>query len=197
VRILSGGERNRLLLAKMFTRPANMLVMDEPTNDLDVDTLELLEDLLTDYDGTLLLVSHDRSFLDNIVTSTMVFEEGGRVKEYVGGYADAVRQRTGVPTRVPVPAPEEAKAKVAPVPAKQAQAKQKLSYKETRELETLPARIEALEAELQQIEVQVARPEFYQQEKDTIAAAMDRLSHLREELRQAYGRWEQLEAGDS
>jgi ATP-binding cassette subfamily F protein uup len=193
VGILSGGERNRLLLAKMFTRPANMLVMDEPTNDLDVDTLELLEDLLTDYDGTLLLVSHDRSFLDNIVTSTMVFEGNGVVDEFVGGYADYLRQRNEPPVRATAPAPQ-AKPKPAPPSAPKPQAKQKLSYKETRELEALPARIEALESELQQIEVQVARPEFYQQDKEAIASAMDRLSRLRDELSQAYGRWEELEA---
>ncbi len=193
VSILSGGERNRLLLAKMFTHPANMLVMDEPTNDLDVDTLELLEDLLTDYDGTLLLVSHDRSFLDNIVTSTMVFEGDGKVEEFVGGYADYLHQSTGRGPAEPAVA-SEARTKSVPARSNRPKEKQKLSYKESRELETLPSRIEALEDELQQIETQVGRAEFYQQDKDNIAAAMARLNELREELRQTYARWEQLES---
>jgi ATP-binding cassette subfamily F protein uup len=191
VRILSGGERNRLLLARMFTRPANMLVMDEPTNDLDVDTLELLEDLLTEYDGTLLLVSHDRSFLDNIVTSTMVFQGGGSVEEFVGGYADYLRQR-GTPAR---PAPSSAAVpRSAPTHRPRTREKQKLSYKENRELEALPARIESMETELAQIETRVAQPEFYQQDKEAIAAVMARLDALREELQKAYARWEELEA---
>jgi ATP-binding cassette subfamily F protein uup len=191
VSILSGGERNRLLLARMFTRPANMLVMDEPTNDLDVDTLELLEDLLTDYDGTLLLVSHDRSFLDNIVTSTMVFEGNGQVEEFVGGYADYLRQRRVAPAAERPPAPES---KPSPPPRERAKEKQKLSYKETRELDALPARIESLEMEIAHMQTQVARTEFYQQDKDAIAGAMTKLNELREELRQAYSRWEELES---
>ncbi|MEJ2106037.1 MAG: ATP-binding cassette domain-containing protein [Acidiferrobacteraceae bacterium] len=190
VSILSGGERNRLLLARMFTRPANMLVMDEPTNDLDVDTLELLEDLLTDYEGTLLLVSHDRSFLDNIVTSTMVFEGSGTVEEFVGGYADYLHQR-GTPAR-PAPSPA-AEPRSAPTPRPRTREKQKLSYKESRELEALPARIESMEAEVARIETRAAQPEFYQQDNEAIAAAMTRLNELREELQKAYARWEELE----
>jgi ATP-binding cassette subfamily F protein uup len=196
VRILSGGERNRLLLARLFTRPANMLVLDEPTNDLDVDTLELLEDLLADYDGTLLIVSHDRSFLDNLVTSTIIFEGDGRVGEYVGGYEDWLRQRR--PPQAPVSPPAESKA---PRPAAAgannsvdtATAKRKLGFTEKRELEALPQRIETLEEEQRHLEQDVGRTEFYQQDKAAITAALARLDELNRELQQAYRRWEELE----
>src|SRR5690606_8161214 len=163
---LSGGERNRLLLARLFAQPSNLLVMDEPTNDLDVETLELLEDLLADYNGTLLLVSHDRDFLDNVVTSTLVMEGDGRVGEYVGGYSDWLRQR-------PAPAaPKAAVARPAPQPAAVATpaaspapaGKRKLSYKDARELEQLPGRIEALEAELADLAAAMSDPAFYQQD---------------------------------
>ncbi len=190
VRILSGGERNRLLLARLFTRPANMLVLDEPTNDLDVDTLELLEDLLSDYDGTLLIVSHDRSFLDNLVTSTIIFEGDGRVSEYVGAYDDWLRQRR------PPPEPRaEAKPAAAPAPApRPAQpARRKLSFAEKRELESLPRRIEALEAEQRKLEDDAGRAEFYQQDKSAITAALARLAELGSELQSAYDRWEALD----
>ncbi len=190
VRILSGGERNRLLLARLFTKPANMLVLDEPTNDLDVDTLELLEDLLSDYDGTLLIVSHDRSFLDNLVTSTIIFEGDGRVSEYVGGYDDWLRQR-----RPPPEARTEARPAAAPAPiAKVVQpARRKLSFAERRELESLPRRIEALEAEQRKLEDDAGRAEFYQQDKPAITAALARLETVNGELQQAYQRWEELE----
>jgi ATP-binding cassette subfamily F protein uup len=137
VRMLSGGERNRLLLARLFARPANVLVLDEPTNDLDIESLELLEAALQDYEGTLLLVSHDRAFLDNVVTQTLAAEGGGKWKEYVGGYSDWVRQRPAGVTE------EKASSKA----AARDKARVKLSYKETRELESLPKEIEALEAE--------------------------------------------------
>ncbi|BAU47544.1 heme ABC transporter ATPase [Sulfurifustis variabilis] len=193
VKSLSGGERNRLLLAKIFTQPANMMVLDEPTNDLDVDTLELLEDLLAEYEGTLLLVSHDRAFLDNVVTSTLVFEGDGRVGEYVGGYEDWLRQRRDRPQEAARPRAQAA----SPAPRREktaAEQKKKLSYKEQRELESLPGRIESLEAEQQTLEARVSRSDFYQQEGAAIADAMARLNALREELERAYARWEELEA---
>jgi ATP-binding cassette subfamily F protein uup len=195
VNSLSGGERNRLLLAKMFTQPANMMVLDEPTNDLDVETLELLEDLLIDFDGTLLLVSHDRTFLDNVVTSTLVFEGDGGVGEYVGGYEDWLRQRKP-------PLVDEKRSTV----ARRNDAKRrhsenrhsthgkKLSYKEQRELNAIPGRIEALEQEQRQLTQQVSQAELYQQHRDTITATMDRLHQIHEELEQAYERWEYLDA---
>jgi ABC transport system ATP-binding/permease protein len=195
VKALSGGERNRLLLAKIFTQPANMMVLDEPTNDLDVDTLELLEELLADYDGTLLLVSHDRAFLDNVVTSTMVLTGDGDIDECVGGYEDWLRQRRERPTEIKRPA--------SAVPAVAAAAKlrgdsdvpqkKKLSYKEQRELETLPARIEALEKEQQWLQAQVSRTEFYQQDKTKISETLARLGQVESELEQAYERWVALE----
>ena len=155
MKALSGGERNRLLLARLFTRPANVLVLDEPTNDLDLETLELLEAELVTWSGTLLIVSHDRRFLDNVVTSTLVFEGGGRVAEHVGGYADWERYRiaTGQPVSLTVPAARPAPVPTAPVATaaietpRAAPARVKLSFKEQRELATLPARIEALEHE--------------------------------------------------
>ena len=193
VKTLSGGERNRLMLAKMFTQPANMLVLDEPTNDLDVDTLELLEDLLTDFNGTLLLVSHDRTFLDNIVTSTIAFEADGGVREYVGGYEDWLRQRKEDEAAEvkPALAPVE-KAPRAEKPV--AQAKKKLSYKEQRELEQLPQQIEEQEQALHQLEAQMSDPGFYQQDKQAIAATLAEVETLRDKLKHAYQRWEQLDA---
>src|SRR5690606_590667 len=148
---LSGGERNRLLLARLFAQPSNLLVMDEPTNDLDIETLELLEELLLDYPGTLLLVSHDRDFLDNVVTSTLVLEGGGRLGEYVGGYGDWLRQRPAAGRAVQPSAPEpatSAPAAAAAAPAPAAPQRRKLGYREARELEQLPARIERLETEI-------------------------------------------------
>jgi len=192
VRALSGGERNRLLLAKLFTRPANLLVMDEPTNDLDVETLELLEELLGDFQGTLLLVSHDRALLDAVVTGTLVFEGQGRVREYVGGYEDWLRQRSA-----PTP-PSQAQKPAQPKAAAQSpRPSTKLSYKEQRELEGLPARIEALEDEISSLHARMADPAFYQQGGSTIAAAKDRLTQAETELEQAYARWEDLEGRKS
>lgn len=190
---LSGGERNRLLLARLFARPANLLVMDEPTNDLDVETLDLLEELLLDYQGTLLLVSHDRAFLDNAVTSTLVFEGGGRVGEYVGGYTDWLRQRPA-----PVPAKTEATRAKAPKPASAAKARgaksRKPSYKEQREIETLPAKIESLETEQSRLQTAASQPSFYQQPPDDIAATLARLEAVCQELDVAYRRWTALES---
>jgi ATP-binding cassette subfamily F protein uup len=192
VSVLSGGERNRLLLAKMFTRPANMMVLDEPTNDLDVDTLELLEDLLADYDGTLLLVSHDRTFLDNVVSSTLVFEGEGRIGEYAGGYEDWLRQRKPA-TTVTDKSDGDRTSGAQTQQGKGTGRKQKLSYKEGRELAELPARIEALEQEQQELEQQLSQGEFYQQNKETISSTVGRLEQIRRELEQAYERWTYLE----
>ncbi|HSN01417.1 MAG TPA: ATP-binding cassette domain-containing protein, partial [Rudaea sp.] len=188
---LSGGERNRLLLAKLFAQPSNLLVMDEPTNDLDVETLELLEELLAGYHGTLLLVSHDREFIDNVVTSTLVLEGDGRVGEFVGGYSDWLRQRR--PER-PVeaikrgPEPNSAAARSASSPRK------KLSYKDTRELELLPARIETLENVIAARTQAMHDPAFFKQDGGTITLANQELAALQAELDAAYARWQELEA---
>ncbi len=187
VRALSGGERNRLLLAKLFTKPCNVLVMDEPTNDLDAETLDLLEELLLGYKGTLLLVSHDRTFLNHVVTSSLVFEGEGVVNEYIGGYDDWLRQRA---TAAP------AKGKTGqgrPAPAKPKSTPKKLSYKAQRELDSLPQRIEALDAELAALQARMADPGFYQRDHTEIAAANAQLAELEAQLNAAYARWEQLE----
>ena len=195
---LSGGERNRLLLAKLFAQPSNLLVMDEPTNDLDVETLELLEELLADYPGTLLLVSHDRDFLDNVVTSTLVMEGGGRVGEYVGGYSDWLRQR-GEPVSAPAHRPAAATAApataaTASVPAPGVAEKRKLSYREARELEQLPARIETLEARMADLTAAMNEPAFYQRDGAAIAAHNAQVAETQVELDAAYARWEALES---
>ncbi len=191
--ILSGGERNRLLLAKLFTHPANMMILDEPTNDLDVDTLELLEDLLTEYNGTILLVSHDRAFLDNVVTSTLAFEGNGQIVENVGGYEDYIRQRKNRSTENKLAAKKNTSDNAEPQNDKNA-GKQKLTYKETKELESLPKLIETLELEIQQLEHQSNQAEFYKKEKTEITATLSKLDNLRKELRQLYDRWERLDS---
>ncbi|MEW5756556.1 MAG: ATP-binding cassette domain-containing protein [Pseudomonadota bacterium] len=184
---LSGGERNRLMLAKLFTRPANLLVLDEPTNDLDIETLELLEELLTEYQGTLLVVSHDRAFLDNVVTSTIVFEGDGVIHEYVGGYADWLRQRKSIGTAaVSEKKPVETKDK----PKKPAK---KLSYKDQRELDALPAQIEALEQALDAMRALVNQPDFYQRPHDEMNAALAKLSAAEADLEKLYARWAELD----
>jgi ATP-binding cassette subfamily F protein uup len=192
VSALSGGERNRLLLAKLFTRPANLLVLDEPTNDLDAETLELLEELLLDFQGTILLVSHDRALLDNVVTSTLVLEGEGRVRDYVGGYTDWLRQRDATAALQPRPAqvPQTKSAafgtgrKAAP----------KLGFKEERELATLPGRIEVLEAEQGALHARLADAGLYQQGAEAVTAAQGRLAAVEAELAEVYARWEALEA---
>jgi len=187
VKALSGGERNRLLLARLFTRPANLLVLDEPTNDLDIETLELLEALLAEWPGTLLLVSHDRAFIDHVVTSTLVFEGEGRVHEYVGGYTDWLRQRRHPEPRVPE--------KATPAPAKvKKPASTKLSYREQQDLEQLPGRIEGMEAEQEQLNALVASPEFYKEGQEKIHRTLARLEELQEALLDAYARWDELES---
>jgi len=192
VSALSGGERNRLLLARLFARPANLLVLDEPTNDLDIDTLELLEQLLQEYSGTVLIVSHDRTFLDNVVTQSIVFEGDGKLTEIVGGYADwlAWRQRQ---QRAQVESAQAAAKAAAPQPAKAAP-RSKLSYKEARELETLPAQLGALEAEQAQIAERLADPALYQAGSQEAAALQVRSDAIESELLDALARWEALEA---
>lgn len=189
VRVLSGGERNRLLLAKLFTRPANVLVFDEPTNDLDAETLELLEEVLLDDAGTILMVSHDRSFLNNVVTSTLVFEGEGRVGEYIGGYDDWLRQRAA-PVSVKTPKAASGGAGT----RQRTEKKRKLTFNEQRELATLPERIEALEAEQAALVSNMSAPAFYRRESDTVAAVKRRLFELESDLAAAYEKWERLEA---
>jgi ATP-binding cassette subfamily F protein uup len=188
VHVLSGGERNRLMLAKLFTQPANVLVLDEPTNDLDAETLELLEELLLDFGGTLLLVSHDRAFLNNVVTSTLVFEGQGRVVEYAGGYDDWLLQR---PKPAAAEGAEEKKARpqrpAAPKP-------QRLSFNQARELDALPGTIEALEKEQAALHERMADPEYYKRGKLEIVADQQRLEEIATALGAAYERWEQLES---
>jgi ATP-binding cassette subfamily F protein uup len=193
VKALSGGERNRLLLARLFTRPANLLVLDEPTNDLDIETLELLEALLADWPGTLLLVSHDRAFIDNVVTSTLVFEGDGRVEEFVGGYADWLHQRRQASLAAASPRAQSLKPK-ADLPGAKPQTAAKLSYKETRELEQLPGRIEKLEAEQETLNQRVASPGFYKETAEAIAAALGRLEAVHRDLLDAYARWDELDS---
>ncbi|HJW45946.1 MAG TPA: ATP-binding cassette domain-containing protein [Lysobacter sp.] len=188
---LSGGERNRLLLAKLFAQPSNLLVMDEPTNDLDVETLELLEELLFDYPGTLLLVSHDRDFLDNVVTSTLVMEGNGGVGEYVGGYTDWLRQRP-VTSSAAIARPA-APAATPTSGAAATPAKRKLSYKDARELEQLPMRIEALEAKLGELTNAMNDPGFYQRDVAAMAAHNNALASTQIELDTAYARWAELD----
>jgi ATP-binding cassette subfamily F protein uup len=186
---LSGGERNRLQLARLLARPSNLLVLDEPTNDLDVETLELLESLLTEFKGTLIVVSHDREFLDNVVTSTLVFEGEGRVREYVGGYTDwrrdAEREAKAEP-RAAAPAPKQGKVREQARP-------RRLSFKEKQELEALPARIEELEERKATLEAAMAEPEFYRRDGDAIAADTATFEALGTELEAAYARWTELE----
>ena len=187
VSILSGGERNRLLLARLFSKPSNVLVLDEPTNDLDAETLELLEELLLDYPGTIFVVSHDRAFLNNVVTSTLVLEGEGKVGEYVGGYDDWLQQSRGkTASKEPRVKGERQKPK--------SEGPRRLTFKEQRELENLPQRIEALEAEQKDLYDAMADPEFYKQDSEQIVQARSRLETLEVELQEAYARWEDLEA---
>ncbi len=217
VRTLSGGERNRLLLARLFAKPSNVLVLDEPTNDLDIDTLDLLEDLLAEYPGTVFLVSHDRRFLDNVVTSTLVAEGNGQWREYEGGVEDwliqsrraqaiaagkpgaaaiaaAVKQTPEADTRTPVSVATDTASAPAPAAPVVAQPKRKLSYKEQRELDELPARIEALEEEQAELNKQLADPDIYRKEAGNVATMHARVEAIDEELMTALARWEELGA---
>lgn len=192
VSALSGGERNRLLLAKLFTKPSNILVLDEPTNDLDIDTLDLLEELLIDYKGTILLVSHDRAFLNNVVTSTLAFEGNGVINQYVGGYDDWLRQRDAtVKTSTKTP---EKQAKPAKSSKTTNNTSKKLSYMAQRELDSLPAEIERLEEEISKISQQMNQPDFYQSERSVTAAVEKELGQLQDKLNHCYQRWEELES---
>jgi len=184
VKVLSGGERNRALLAKLFTKPSNVLVLDEPTNDLDADTLDLLEEMLMEYEGTVLLVSHDREFLNNIVTSTIVFEGEGRIEEHVGGYDDWLRQRR--------PAPLEPKKMQKPRP--QRERPRTLTFKENRELEALPALIESLESERDSLHKTLGDPDFYKREGQRIPELKRRIGEIEGEIADAYEQWEVLDA---
>lgn len=187
---LSGGECNRLLLARLFSRPTNLLVLDEPTNDLDIETLELLEELLTSYQGTLLIVSHDRVFLDNVVTSTLVFEGNGKITEYVGGYQDWLRQHKAAAVSPPVSAAKK------PVEKPKSPTK-KLSYKEQQELTDLPQRIESLEAKQQELQDLTATAEFYQRDQRGVTETMAQLQQITVDLEALYQRWEQLLGGET
>jgi ATP-binding cassette subfamily F protein uup len=211
VKILSGGERNRLLLAKLFAKPSNLLVLDEPTNDLDVETLELLEDLLINYKGTLLLVSHDRTFLNNVVTASLVFEGDGNVTEYIGGYDDWLMQRSTAsaskrsviesngdlldPLQGADSEEMSAGKKKQKKSASSSSKPKKLSNKEKFELDQLPERIEQLEEEQEQLVQQMADPSFFQQNQlgNQVAAVKKRLEWLTKELTTAFERWEELE----
>ena len=204
VKALSGGERARLLLAKLFSKPANLLVLDEPTNDLDVETLELLEEVLSGYKGTVLMVSHDRAFLDNVVTSTLVFEGEGRVREYVGGYQDWIRQG-GSPRLLGVSESKSGKSELnsavvaapvaepAPVAAAAPEAKKKLSYKLQRELEALPGQIEALEEKIAAVQQEISDPGFYQKPIDHTSKVLADLEKMQAELDVLVERWAELD----
>ncbi|RLB70391.1 MAG: ABC transporter ATP-binding protein, partial [Deltaproteobacteria bacterium] len=185
VRVLSGGEKNRLLLAKLFTRPANLLILDEPTNDLDMETLDLLEELLLDYQGTVLLVSHDRSFLNNVVTSSLIFDGSGKVEEVIGGYDDWLA------TQPEIIAPAK-KEKLNPAPRKQRP--RKLSFKEKQELEKLPQQIDALETEQAELHEKMADPTLYKEGDGTLITTMkERLAKIEITLEADYQRWEELD----
>jgi len=194
VKTLSGGETCRLLLARLFLKPANVLVMDEPTNDLDVETLELLEELLLQYEGTVLLVSHDRKFLDNVVTSSWVFDGKGHIEEFIGGYSDWYEyQSKRMANQTPA---KSSSAKSVPSSnnvQKAVPSKRKLSYNEQRELEQLPGKIEKLENEIKTLDQQIANPTFYQSDADLIKNTLANLSQLNDQLHHAYARWEELE----
>ncbi|QDT21478.1 ATP-binding cassette domain-containing protein [Gimesia chilikensis] len=190
-RFLSGGERNRLLLAKLFKRPANLFVLDEPTNDLDAETLELLEELICNHPATLLLVSHDRAFLNNVVTATLVVDEDGSVKEYAGGYDDYLRQSENskaVEEKKPESKPQSVASPENPKP------KAKLSYKEERELEQIPQQIEELEQEQTELQLAMSDPDFFKQSSDIITDASNRLQTIQSELERLLERWEELES---
>ena len=184
VKVLSGGERNRLLLAKLFTQPSNMLILDEPTNDLDIDTLDLLEELLIDYKGTIILVSHDRAFINNVVTSTLAFEGNGKFNHYVGGYNDWLRQRTKQLNQSTKPKKTETKIK---------KKTEKLSYKDQRELDGLPDQIEKLEIEIGEISQKMSEPDFFKNERQQVQKIENRLLDLQNQLSHCYERWEILE----
>ena len=189
IHVLSGGEKNRLMLAKIFAKPANVLVLDEPTNDLDVESLELLEEVLFEYSGTLLIVSHDRAFLNNVVTSTLAFDTEGQVGEYAGGYDDWLLQRPK-PEKLPV-SEKKAGKKIKPKP--KSPKTRKLGYKEKRELTNLPQKIDLLEADQKSLYEIMSDPNFYKKTKEEIARKKSRLAEVEQKIEAAYLRWEELE----
>jgi len=192
IKSLSGGERNRVILAKLFTRPANLLILDEPTNDLDIETLEVLEQKLCDYAGTLIVVSHDRQFLDNVVTSTVVFEEDGKVQEYVGGYSDWLRQGHDLAvTDSPIEA-EQKKRDAAE--RRKNKISFKLSYKDQRELDRLPEEIQRIEAHISDLQNIVAAPDFYARGNEIVQQTLRELSETESRLEQHVNRWGELES---
>jgi ATP-binding cassette subfamily F protein uup len=191
VKALSGGERNRVILAKLFTRPANLLVLDEPTNDLDIETLQVLENKLVEFGGTLIVVSHDREFLDNVVTSTVVFEEDGRIQEYAGGYSDWLRQGHRLAETDSPDAANERKQAAAEHRKKTQPTK--LSYKDQRELNSLPAEIESIEASISDMQRVVSEPDFYSQDQETVQAQLRKLTDAEALLEQQIERWSELE----
>jgi ATP-binding cassette subfamily F protein uup len=193
VKMLSGGERNRLLLARLFARPANLLVLDEPTNDLDIESLELLESTLQEYAGTLLLVSHDRRFLDNVVTQVIAAEGGGRWCEYVGGYSDWMRQRPAA-MQAPAPPPRPGPATAPTAPAAKPPARTRLSFKESRDLAALPGEIERLEAEQHALTASMGSAEYHQRGAAQIKADRERLAAIERELEEKFARWAELDA---
>ncbi len=190
---LSGGERNRVLLAKMFTEETNFLILDEPTNDLDVEMLEVLEEQLVNYSGTLIVVSHDRDFLDNVVTSTLVFEDSGRVEHYIGGYSDWVKQGKGLRDHESPLSGKKPGLNTRQEAAVKLPKKKKLSYKVQRELDLLPAKIETLEGEIKELETTMAAPDFYKQSADESQSIIETLAKKNEELNAALERWAELE----
>ena len=194
VKALSGGERSRLLLARLFAQPSNLLVLDEPTNDLDVETLDLLEEKLGEYTGTVLLVSHDREFLDNVVTRCLVFEGRGRIGEYIGGYQDWLRQRFSPGSGKNENKPSTSSSRQQAAPQAKSAANAKLNYKEQRELATLPGLIEKLEAEQGQLSELLSDGSIYQRDKARAVTIQERLAAIGAELTTAYARWESLEA---
>jgi ATP-binding cassette subfamily F protein uup len=193
VKSLSGGERNRLLLARLFTRPANVLVLDEPTNDLDIETLELLEELLDQYDGTLFLVSHDRAFLDNVVTQVISFEGDGKLMEYVGGYEDWVRMKKFAAQQLIAPIVSAPKSAVKIEPTK-AKSSNKLNSKEARELEGVPQQIEVLEKELESIAAALGAGDLYRDNPSHAKQLQQRSSEINIEVQKLMARWEALES---
>ncbi|MEJ2298493.1 MAG: ATP-binding cassette domain-containing protein [Woeseiaceae bacterium] len=191
VKALSGGERNRVILAKLFTRPANLLVLDEPTNDLDIETLEVLEQKLCEYTGTLIIVSHDREFLDNVVTSVIVFEQDGKIQEYVGGYSDWARR--GHSLAVTDNPYEEERKKREASERRRNRKPSKLSYMDQRELDSLPGEIEQLEHEVAALQQAIAAPDFYTQDADYVRDELNRLSETEQRLEERIERWGELE----
>ncbi|MBV1869803.1 MAG: ATP-binding cassette domain-containing protein, partial [Gammaproteobacteria bacterium] len=190
VKALSGGEKNRLLLAKLFARESNVLVLDEPTNDLDIETLDLLEELVADYPGTLLIVSHDRTFLNNVVTSIFAFEGNGLINEYVGGYDDWLRQHSTLSTQEITPA--SALKKQDKATANNQTAKAKLSYKDQRELDSLPSKLHELEEQIESLQAQLAEPALHS-DHEKLAQLSDKLTKTESELEKCFARWEELE----